>query len=744
MPIPPWLTQIGSALSVKGLKNKVTGWFSSKRNSGGASGASGGSAMGLGGANGLGPTALFKNWVEDGKLFGQNPLVWVFRVTTGLLFMAMIGGLLFVVARTEGGQGIISGVMGGLKGTGDALEKGADVYFDQLYILSGEQYASEIDANSESNLGINVVNSETSQSNYDYADPVTIWTEIYAKPYSDGTPLNLVVDCWHESGGAKTPGRISPATEFSIDEERTLDIRCDFEAGILSQELADLSVDDYSVSATNTFFVVADFDFVTKAYVRKYIMDGETYRASEDNLLSNFPEMQSQPVTKNTDGPIQIGIGTKENPVLVYDEISNVERSYLRISIDNSWEGVPTDIKGFKILLPTGISLAECDSSIFFEPDSTELEGYSAFRLAEESVDYLSRKVVHNEIYVAQNIRCFIDYESDLLFEGREKSLPIISDIIAEMEYDYRIEYEHIVSASPSYDDVFTSAKPSIIGTQTTFTCSAEQISGGDFLDSKFTLLHRKSGADEAVIVPGYNGVGATCVGGECIKRIDIVNLGSDVEIGDFLTCKFEITVDGETNLVTSTKLVRIINVPPEVEYIYYSDSDHPENSNLVCNAEIYDEEGSQNLIPIFKFIINDQIYLKEGGKDEDVSCEETSANKYLCSATLEETIFSEGEYVGCTVIISDGEISSHDEQIKTIAITESIDLGNGTTLPCTETDSGYDIDSLGKVVGQNENGVQVDADDYCQDANTLIEYYCLNNVVSIAEITCACSGGVC
>ena len=236
----------------------------------------------------------------------------------------------------------------------------------RLEYATGGYYESEVEENEKEPLGVYLEDVQPADSEYFEDEPVIIWATLKARTLDPDKPVKINVDC----SAGETKGKVTPETEFEIYAAEEEDISCKF---------------DSLKSSSNTIDIFAGFNFKTMAYLKSYFMHQETLRALKRQNIDVFDEYgitDREPISKSTNGPVNLGIGTKAPPIGIYKEGEGVNvMPKLGVTITNQWDGEIKEIKSLIIQIPDSLVIEPgyCDHE--FIESSLQESGFNIYEL---------------------------------------------------------------------------------------------------------------------------------------------------------------------------------------------------------------------------------------------------------------------------------------------------------------------------------------------------------------------------
>ncbi len=237
-------------------------------------------------------------------------------------------------------------------------------YTNMLNEATGGYYESEVEENEKEPLGVYLENIEPADSEYFEKEPVTIWATLKARTLDK--PVGIQVNC----SAKEVQGKVTPQHNFTIQAIDEEDISCRF---------------DELDKGSNTITLSAKFNFETMAYLKSYFMHQEKLNALKRQNIDVFNEYgitDRDPISKCTNGPVNLGIGTKAPPIGILKEGEGVNvMPKLGVTITNIWEGEITEIKRLIIQVPDSfvIEPGSCDRE-FVESNLVE-SGFNIYEL---------------------------------------------------------------------------------------------------------------------------------------------------------------------------------------------------------------------------------------------------------------------------------------------------------------------------------------------------------------------------
>ena len=150
--------------------------------------------------------------------------------------------------------------------------------------------------------------------------------------------------------------------------------------------------------------------------MNKVIRLNSFYEAvSEEIDVFDFYRIKDKnPVAKFTNGPVKIGIETKEPPIGISSEYDTKPMIGITLDINSGWRGKIKEIKELILYIPDSMELDtdSCDPSGTFEiSDKSEYEGYSAYKLQ----NWVKKRKELMDIEEPKSFKCRLDIRTDKL-----------------------------------------------------------------------------------------------------------------------------------------------------------------------------------------------------------------------------------------------------------------------------------------------------------------------------------------
>ena len=694
------------------------------------------------------PLVLVYNLIRTGKFFpnGEGKISAIFF---SVVIIAALALALYPVIAPFGLSGIFSGASRGYDAAQDTVQRVSGAYMQQVQQAMGLTYATEIDKYADEDVGLSLNNVRLTQQLYTRADPVSIWGKLEGKSLSPERPIDAEIECWHEKildrGTERLEGVISPASSFSFDRQMAVDFRCEFPQGILAEE--SLHPDRFGIRAS--------FNFGTVASLSAKFMDYDAFYALESADPVRISEIQRRPVTKNTYAPVELSMGSQNTPFLIR-EGSHQSQNTIRFSITNKWNGFVRELSNMTVLVPRGVRIESCDAMTQLIP-RTEYDDFIKYVLAEEGVQHISSRITSHDgarRFVPQGFNCYLDFDTDIIFENRNRLSPIELDILASIEYEYILVNDMTPNVLRGQDDLIVTLSPLVMGLKTTPEFSITESGFNRRLrTARFTLRHRKKDDILGRVVPEFANITMTQnAEGAFIGSIGTATgktLGesiTDLEKGDTLIFEFDV-IKSNGEPYKTMRAVRILNNPPQVRQMFFEPSSPNNVDSLTCVVEAFDLDGDD--IEDAIFIFNNRaknIRLEHSLSDESVTCEKRS-DDWLCIYTIQPENLDVGDAIDCSVTLYDGiDYNRLAERINAMVSIKASDSSpsQGQELPPCE--GALRISERGITTGPNESGEIVSKEDYCVNENTLVEYFCdfETGLVTSLEYNCNCVDGAC
>ncbi len=198
-----------------------------------------------------------------------------------------------------------------------------------------------------------------------------------------------------------------------------------------------------------TSVMQADFDFETTSYLKSYFIDIDTLsslRRANVDFFQHYKIADKSPVAQSTAGPVLIGIGVDQQP-LVVDYKSIGQKIPLAIKLNNNWEGIISNLKEFIIAVPKGLKLIG-----FYGLKGEikpELDSCNSLSTEEQAVCDDGFYTIYNIPANQKNIKSDVRYGAVLEVENPSELLgavpPAIQYFKVNVRYTYSLKKEKSV-----------------------------------------------------------------------------------------------------------------------------------------------------------------------------------------------------------------------------------------------------------------------------------------------------------
>ena len=226
---------------------------------------------------------------------------------------------------------------------------------------------------------------------------------------------------------------IFPQGSFDIEYFEEEDVECIFEPGSLTEDWHDIKM-------------IADFNFLTMAYIKTYFMDDETKRSltrSGIDPLIHYNIYDKNPIAVYTSGPMMIGLDIGKPP-------KSTEKNFIfGITLTNLWKeqgGKLRNITDVYVITPAEIGLLgetndgyKCGKHLFRESSCEEIgeedQGCDSNLHNVFKIDLSNSSIDNVELYETILCRFEIEDSEDILGDA-----PIATKYFkVAAKYDYQI-----------------------------------------------------------------------------------------------------------------------------------------------------------------------------------------------------------------------------------------------------------------------------------------------------------------
>ncbi|MFP4111661.1 MAG: hypothetical protein ACLFUO_01545 [Candidatus Woesearchaeota archaeon] len=733
-----------------------------------AGNASLGASVNSGGSVPGDPLRPFRRFFSSfARIFGFGMrIAFIIAIILGIIWLiTQVGPWLLVklgIAAQE--AGIDSGedaINRAWEAKDDFLKNTEGEWEKQMAFATGQSYESEVDANSGTDLGVRILEIDHDAS-YKYDEAVTVWARVHVGSLGDGY-TNVISECYLQDPNDKDKkiyGATNPDS-FSVYREEDVDIRCTFEPGALQKE-------------RNKMVFSLKYNFSTKAYLKTSFMQGTTMR----NLMTTNPEIFDEygadPIAKNSDGPISIGMGASSYPV----PIGNLEvLPTLGFTITDRGEGKIERINYFEVMIPQSLSI-NCDSNKQLEEINAE-NGLKTYRMSVAGLQNMNDNIESDvNTYKAENIKCQIDSPNPrMLFSGFSYFTPVKRSVFADINYTYIVEESEYLVVNENEGFVVSFKAGNDYGNKITRAAEVECI--GNYYDGQIESatyqisLHKtdpETGKLEKMMEYGpRNAVMTDSSAKRVSSQMIFFNspevFDGNMEKGDTVLCTMKIRTKYGGEEMTSSRYALVENSLPEIDSLSLYPSTPDPFDNIVCRGLVDDKDTEDEITASYTIKVNGETV-----KNGIIPCiaYQSSDTVHLCDVVIESSLTELNDYVHCTMLPNDGRFSgtagsegtSIEEESSgdnVIANSSSVDQPQEDpdtqnpneeteTLECEDEDGGKEYSYKSTTTGLDESGEPVSMTDYCESDSSLIEYYCEDNIVKYTSIPCSnnCYDGEC
>lgn len=282
---------------------------------------------------------------------------------------------MFVTATVDIKEGLVSVFTGVKRGVrGRINESLADFYVGQ------------VDTKAKEKLGVYIEGMKKTDPQFYTDEPVGVYATIVARTLDKEDQIPIKIRCVADKDNEekkKAADVIGPKPSFTVEDEFEEDIDCTFNPGKLEK-------------GSHTISLFADFSFKTQAYLKTYFVDADRARAmrrQDIDILEQAGITDKSPKAIFTNGPVMIGIESRNPPILVDTGSDEPLQKSIGMTIRNQWAGKVLKIKNLEIILPDGVKLKDnkCGAHEFTKSDNTytmvdaesrlgEIETYKSIR----------------------------------------------------------------------------------------------------------------------------------------------------------------------------------------------------------------------------------------------------------------------------------------------------------------------------------------------------------------------------
>jgi hypothetical protein len=524
-----------------------------------------------------------------------------------------------------------------IKETYEGIVKGTQ---KKLEYASGGYYEGEVEKGEKEPLGVYMEDIKAADKQFYEDESVTIWATLRVMNLDEENPVEVRVNCTANKGTDKpVDGEVFPKGLFKIYSLEEEDLQCKFAPGELEKGYRKVSM-------------AATFNFETMAYLKSYFIDQERLRSmrrDDIDVFSHFGITDVKPVARYTNGPVKIGIESKEPPIGLSAETDTMP--LLGVTLGNQWEGAIKKINDLIVYIPASmeLDLYSCDSAFERYPSKDIREetgeGHIAYRL--------SGSEASKQKY--QNIKDYVSFRCRLIIKP-EKIQEILGGVPFATKFfrvtaDYQYSLEKTVSANvvraPGFNVQLRPARATVkdnikcIGTHDTKYITK--------VDYKFTEI-TESG--ERVIHQGQKPGGVQTKSFEVDLHKDRLK-AEGISKGARIRCTMDATLYPESK-ESDSGIILIRNTPPEINVRFEEPTTI--EKDLKCRGNVTDADG--DLMRVDWEISN--------GHFDDGSCGMQDTGD-VCEAIIPKRELSVGERITCRMTPTDGEHSGAEKSDTTV-----------------------------------------------------------------------------
>jgi hypothetical protein len=298
------------------------------------------------------------------KVFGVAIPLIILLLTANFKLQALLP------AYQVGGVDVKTGIGGFYNSLTESFKKvltrGKGVYTQATD--PGAYYTGEVEKNKKAPLGVKITSLRTADKTINNDTPVLIYGNVEATSFI-GTSVQITPSCVIDRPGAPEAVVDPPGMEVLYGTGTSF--QCTFPP---------LKTGTYTVQAT------ASFPFETWAYIPYTFVDEERARniAKQGQDIRDVLDIPAVPVATYTSGPVIIGMGGSEQPILVRPNADQVLQPGTRIglTIDSAWDsGKLLYVDKVQLKVPRPFVLTDCDRKQLQGPqkDDKEPEEYTNY-----------------------------------------------------------------------------------------------------------------------------------------------------------------------------------------------------------------------------------------------------------------------------------------------------------------------------------------------------------------------------
>lgn len=305
-----------------------------------------------------------------------------------------------------------------------------------IEMAKGDYYTGRVDQAAQKRLGVYLENFRAAEPVFYENTPVTAYVTMKAETLDK--PIDLTISCTADENVGAT--KILPQSAFNIISAEQYDIDCIWNKGVLKKGSHNLNLR-------------AEFGFVTRGYLKTYMMDRERlreYRRQNVDPLADVPDRQ--PVAIYTAGPVRIGMGVGQTQPVAVGKTGEPLQTW-GITIENSWEGKILELTKVFFFIPEGLTIEKpedigmtatsCTDSDLPAEEQAACDD-SLVEVYKFTADELAKEIYKN--LTVKNIRAYITVKNPEQVLG--KAPVAVQNFKVSVYYKYVLERSTTVTVS--------------------------------------------------------------------------------------------------------------------------------------------------------------------------------------------------------------------------------------------------------------------------------------------------------
>ncbi|MBW3019097.1 DMT family transporter [Candidatus Woesearchaeota archaeon] len=223
-------------------------------------------------------------------------------------------------------------------------------YERAIALASGDWYTGQVDENALRNLGVEIDRVKAVGDIFYTDENIQAYAVITAEALEDKA-VTIALTCYANDKDVYGLVNNKPAYTLSVQRLEKAEADCTIPA-------EDLELGE------NKIYFEADFNFTTQSYFKTWYMRRDIRREYDRQNIDPFEEAKiedREPVSKYTQGPISIGIGTQMTPPISLDAGVGSGPTF-GVNFENKWDGELGAMKEIVLVVPRGMTITSINS----------------------------------------------------------------------------------------------------------------------------------------------------------------------------------------------------------------------------------------------------------------------------------------------------------------------------------------------------------------------------------------------